>query len=268
MKSALVFLVLCLAMPLYAQQSVPVGTVLPVVLNSSLSLKSKPGETISARVMQNVPATPGFTIHAGSKIVGRIVEVTPSNSGSAASITISLDTLVVSHRKIPIVTDLRALASPSEIDAAQIPDTGPDRGTAPAVYTTNQVGGEVVYRGGGPVTDGSEVVGKPVPGGVLGRIRPSDSGRCRAGIEGNDRPQALWLFSTDACGVYGVPGVEIAHAGRSDPLGRIVLSAKEGNLKIRGGSGMLLRVVAASPPTASAQFSPSNRNISRLQASL
>lgn len=262
MKNRVLFFLFCFAIPLYAQESLPVGTVLPVRLNSTLSLKSRPGQMISARVMQRVPVNPGFTIPAGSKVFGHVIEVIPSSGASGAAIVFSFGTLVVSHHKVPIVTDLRALASPMEIDSAQIPDTGPDRGTAPAVYTTNQVGGEVVYRGGRPVTDGSEVVGEPVPDGVLGKIRPGDSGRCRGEIEGNDRPQALWIFSTDACGMYGAPGLEIAHAGRSEPVGTIRLTSKDNNLKIRGGSGMLLRVVAAPSTTASSLASlPDNRSL-------
>ncbi|HEY4878521.1 MAG TPA: hypothetical protein VIH97_05325, partial [Candidatus Acidoferrales bacterium] len=61
-------------------------------------------------------------------------------------------------------------------------------------------------------------------------------------VAGNTREQALWLFSTDACGVYGYSGVLVERAGRSTPTGQITLSSTDPNLKIRGGAGMLLRV--------------------------
>ena len=88
----------------------------------------------------------------------------------------------------------------------------------------------------------SEVVGEPVPGGILGRAQPYAT--CRGSMDGNDQPQAFWVFSTDACGVYGFPGLTIDHLGRNDPKGKIILSTK-GNLKIYGGSALLVRVMAS-----------------------
>jgi len=54
-------------------------------------------------------------------------------------------------------------------------------------------------------------------------------------------------FSSDACGLYDFPNVTLAHAGRTDPVGQITLLSSRGNLNIRGGSGMLLRVNDAKP---------------------
>jgi len=51
----------------------------------------------------------------------------------------------------------------------------------------------------------------------------------------------------DACGLYDFPNVTLAHAGRTDPVGQITLLSSRGNLNIRGGSGMLLRVNDAKP---------------------
>lgn len=245
MKHIILLLAFAFSTPLFAQESIPAGTILPVQLNSSLSTKAKPGQPISARVMQNVPLGKHSKIRAGSTLVGHVLDVRPAASGSTAQITFVFDTLKIRHQSIPIVTSLRALASMVEVGDAQIPATGPDRGTAPEVYTTVQVGGEVVYRGGGPVMNGREVVGKPVPDGVLAQPRSTESGKCRGPIDGNDRPQALWIFSTDACGIYGVHGLEVVHSGRSDPRGQIVLATKTNDLKVRGGSGLLLRVLSS-----------------------
>lgn len=248
MKHIILLLVLLLSAPLFAQESVPAGTILPVRLNSSLSTKTKPGQTISARVMQTVPLGKHSKIRSGSTLIGHVVDVRPAAPGTNAQITLVLDTLKTRHHSIPVVTSLRALASMVDVGDAHIPDTGPDRGTAPEVYTTVQVGGEVVYRGGGSVMDGEEVVGKPVPDGVLAQTRPNESGDCRGSVSGNDRPQALWIFSTNACGVYGIKGLEILHAGRTGPLGQISVGSKSGDVKIYGGSGMLLRVISSEPP--------------------
>jgi hypothetical protein len=232
-----------LSMDLFAQNTIPAGTIVPVALNSSLnSRKVKPGQVITARVMQDVPLSPGSTIHAGAKVIGRVIDVKPANGGAGAQVSFRFDTLVVSKRRIPIITNVRALASMMAVEAAQLPESGPDRGTSQNAWTTDQIGGEVVYRGGGPVADGLRSVGEPTYGGVLVHISAKPGSPCRGEIEGNDRLQALWVFSSDACGVYDFADLAIVHAGRSDPVGKITLASDKGAVNIRAGSGMLLRV--------------------------
>jgi hypothetical protein len=243
MKSLLLVAFLALATGLLAQTVVPAGTILPLQLNSSLnSVTSKPGQVITARVMQDVPLPSGGKVHAGSKVIGRILEVTHAGNGKGARISLQFDKLKLSKRVIPITTNLRALASMMEVEAAQVPQSGPDRGTSEDSWTTLQVGGDVVYRGGGPVTNAAAVVGKPVPGGVLVRIASGTGNRCRGDLAGNDQPQALWVFSSDACGTYGFPDLTILHAGRSDPVGKIALGSESAQFDVRSGSGLLLRV--------------------------
>jgi hypothetical protein len=77
---------------------------------------------------------------------------------------------------------------------------------------------------------------------VLGMPRIQTGLGCRGVVSDANQPQAMWLFSTDACGVYGYANIRIEHAGRTDPAGTIVLVADNGRLKLQSGSGMLLRV--------------------------
>jgi len=128
------------------------------------------------------------------------------------------------------------------VEQAQLPETGPDRGTSENAWTTDQNGGEVVYRGGGPVANGLVSVGKPTTNGVLVHVSGKPGTKCRGEIEGNDRLQALWVFSSDACGVYDLPDLAIVHAGRTNPIGEITLASDKGEVNVRAGGGMLLRV--------------------------
>jgi hypothetical protein len=243
MKTTLLIALIVLSVNLSARESIPVGTVLPVQLETSLSKKSEPGQLLKARVMQDVPLGKDLKIRAGAKVIGEVVEVVPYDKGANATISFKFDRVVVSHQTISITADLRAMASTMEVDEAQIPKTGPDRGTPPTAWTTMQVGGdEVVYRGGGHVMNASEIVGEPAPDGVLVRVSPNADEGCRGPINGNERSQALWVFASDACGLYGFSGVKILNSGRSDPVGLIVLTAKREKLNIRAGSGMLLRI--------------------------
>jgi len=122
--------------------------------------------------------------------------------------------------------------------------TQPIPPSPPAVWTTTQIGGrEAVYRGGGEVMTGDIVVGKPVAYGVLGKFRSYAGSQCAN--QGNDQEQALWLFATTACGIYGYRSITLAHAGMTDPVGQITLASKE-DIQLYGGSGLLLVTTGSS----------------------
>src|SRR5215467_2237851 len=226
--------------------SIPRGTILPVRLNNSLSsVRSKPRQLVTARITQNVPLPNGAKIPKGSKVEGQIVEVAPGNGTFGPRISVHFDKLRLSDRVIPIVVNLRAIAGFMEVYAAQTPAVSPGIGDVFRWMTTIQVGGDVVYGDGGPVTSGEnaeDVLGNSVDGGVLVRVRANEAKGCRGELHDNDRPQSLWVFSSDACGTYGLAHVQVAHAGRTDPIGVIVFASDNGTLKIQSGAGILLRV--------------------------
>jgi hypothetical protein len=132
--------------------------------------------------LQDVPFSPGSTIHAGAAVFGRLIAVKPANGGSGGKVSFRFDTLLVSKQRIPIATNLRALASTMAVEKAQLPETGPDRGTWQNAWTTDQIGGEAVYRGGGPVANGLRSVGEPTTNGVLVHVSatPGSSAEARS----------------------------------------------------------------------------------------
>ncbi len=230
---------LLLPLAAVAQSALPAGALLPVSLDKSLdSRKARPGQTIQAIVMQNIPGT---SIHRGAKVIGHVVQVGTLQNGRAR-VELRFDSLNSRRQRIPLQVDLRALVSFLEVEEAQVPEDMADRGTTPETATTQQIGDEQVYRGGGPVTSGLTIVGQPVPNGVLALPRIQPGKPCRGIVAGNNRPQALWLFSSDACGVYGYPQLRIAHSGRTTPVGDILLVSENGPLQLRSGTGLLLRV--------------------------
>jgi hypothetical protein len=251
----IIFLFATLAVPPAKADSgtmaIPGGTILPVRLNSTISsARCKPGQVITGRIMQDVPLSSAATIRAGSKVTGHIVDVIPATNGTQARVSFQFDKLVFSNQTVSILTNLRAIAGFMEVRAAQTPPTAPGEGDDFYALTTVQVGGDLVYGVGGPVTtaeNSDQVVGKAGADGVLGQIRAREGAKCRGAIDGNDSPQALWVFASDACGVYGLRHISIAHAGRTDPTGVIVLTSNRGKLRIPGGAGMLLRVTAKRP---------------------
>jgi hypothetical protein len=224
---------------------IPTGTVLPVRLNHGFSSKSaRAGEVITGRIMQDVPLPHGGKVREGTKIAGTILQVSPAGAGAKAQIAFRFDHLEIAHRGISIVVNLRAMASFMEVGFAYTPETTPGFGDPYVWSTTHQIGGDVKYGVGGPVTDQfSQTVGQGTFEGVLVHLRARPGTACRGAMEGEDRLQALWVFSSDACGVYGMAGVKIVQAGRTEPIGEIVLAAESGELRVHSRTGMLLRVI-------------------------
>jgi len=223
---------------------IPAGTVLAVRLNHGFSSKTaREGQEITARIMQEVPLPNHGRIPEGARVLGTIVSVEKAGTGRNGRISFRFDSLEISQQKMSVVANLRAIAGFMEVQAAQTPETSPGFGTPYPWATTRQIGGDEVYGIEGPVTDeSSNEVGKGVFGGVLVHVRAQPGSKCRGAMDAEDRLQALWVFSSNACGVYGMMGLTIAHAGRTEPVGEIVLAADHNDVRIRGGTGMLLRV--------------------------
>lgn len=230
--ASLGLLLLMITAPLAAQNEIPAGTILPVQLDTGLNTaKIRADRQIRATVMQSIPGTP---VHRGAHVLGHVISVTPS------TLSLRFDIIVEHGHRIPVTTNLRALASMLEVDQAQIPEGGADRTLPPDERNHDQIGGDVVYPDGGPVAHGLDVVGKPAPYGALVSLTADPP--CRAAIDGNTAQQAVWVFSSGACGLYGFDKLTIEHAGRTKPVGTIRLTAHTGKINIRSGSGLLLRV--------------------------
>ncbi len=240
---------------LYAQPShsippgdlaLPAGTILPVSLDSTLHADhAHPGQRVQATVMQSIPGT---AVHRGARLIGQVVE---AESGPDPRLTLRFTMLRLRHSTIPVQVSLRAMASLLEVEEAETPEDMATRGTVPQNATTRQIGGQQVYRGGGPVAEGMTPVGTPVAYGILALplTRPGQS--CRAQVADDLTPQAFWLFSSDACGLFGYNKLRIEHAGRSAPSGLIVFTATRGHkLTLQSGSGMLLRVLPVAQTSA------------------
>jgi hypothetical protein len=208
------------------------------------SKTAKPGQSISARVMQDVPLPNNSKIPEGARLSGSILSVSPAANSGSGSISFCFDRLIVRRQSIPLAASLRAVAGFVEVQAAETPEESLGFGTPYVWATRRQIGGDQVYGVGGPVTDKwNHPVGTAVYEGVLVHVRAHPGTKCRGPLDEADRLQALWVFSSDACGVYGMEGVTIAHAGRSEPTGEITLAAAHDDLLVRGAAAMLLRVL-------------------------
>jgi hypothetical protein len=92
-----------------------------------------------------------------------------------------------------------------DVSEAQVPESGPDRGTSEYSWTTDQIGGEIAHHGRGAIVIGDRIVGYSAPGGALVQVNSRPGSKCRGVVDGNDQPQAMWVFSSHACGLYDFP---------------------------------------------------------------
>lgn len=226
---------------------IPAGYILPLHLEGTLSVKHvRAGDSIEARVMQEVPLPHRGKIPLRSLVKGSILHVARDEDEIGVQVTLRFDTLIVHRQTFSMVTGLRAIASNMEVHEAQMPLNQVDEAQPLGWASTVQIGGDYRFGDGDRVRNRwKETVGRAVPGGgVLVNVSANPKMGCEGPAAGENPPQALWLFSADACGVYGLKGVQLTHNGLSAPFGEITLHFKKAEMVLRAGAGLLLTVLA------------------------
>lgn len=228
-----------------AQNTIPPGTIIPVELQNSIdSQKSRVGQAVIARVAQELPLE-GRVIRGRIKVLGEITDV-KRDSGQAV-VGLRFDRIELGHNKIPITTELRAIASFIAIQDAETPTDAPhDMLNSQYGRTTVQIGGDVVYHPSGPVQSRTgEIVGTPICGiaecGVLDRVESTPGPKCAGAVAADTHPQAMWVFSADACGVYGLIGLRFQNGSTISQDGQIAFSSDK-RVKLPSGTALLLTV--------------------------
>src|ERR1700751_5242431 len=108
-----------------AKNAIVWNTAIPVMLSSTVNAKkSRPGEKITARVMQDVRLPDGRKIPERALLIGSVVDVKPATAQGGASVVLRFDRVQVGHREMKLVASLRAVASMVEVEFAQLPKTG------------------------------------------------------------------------------------------------------------------------------------------------
>ena len=227
--------------------AIPVGYILPVQLERTVSIKNaRVGDALAARIMQEVPLPNGRKIASRSLVKGSVLIVTRDEDETGVELTVRFDALNQRGQILQLVTSLRAIASYMAVHDAGMPVSVYDEQTPLTWASTYQIGGDERFGDGGAVRNRwRETVGKAVRGGVMVHLKANPERGCEGAIGPEDHPQALWLFSADACGVYGLKGVQLVSSGQSSPVGEITLHFKKADMRLNAGTGMLLRVVSA-----------------------
>jgi hypothetical protein len=224
-------------------QQIPPGTTVPIQIKTGLNAESDAaGKRIVGRVMQDVSLPSGGKIKDGAPITGHIVRVTKLGT-SGSSMVVSFDAIQSRNHHIPVRASLLAVASWLDVSQAQNPINSTANMDSASQWTTRQVGGDIVRRGWGKAGSSSGVRGKWIKGtAVVIKLTPNPEAGCPGGGPGYEIEQAVWVFSSAACGTYGLSNVSIAHSGAASPAGQIELKSTK-NMVMRSGSGWLLMLV-------------------------
>ena len=225
---------------------IPVGTILPVQLVNTISIKeTHAGETVEARISQDVPLPDRGNIPRNLVVKGSILSVVKDSEGTAVRVALKFNQIDGRKQIYTLATSVRAIASYNAVRSAQTPYGGTDSGTPTGWADTVQIGGDIRFGDGGKVRNrAKQAVGKGVAGGVLVHVRANPGLGCDGPVNGDDHPQALWIFSADACGVYDLHGMHIEHTGKTAPAGEITFHFEKEDMKLEAGTGILLRVVS------------------------
>jgi hypothetical protein len=228
--------------PFLSAQNVPAGTVIPVMLTTTLdSSKAKAGDQVTGKIMETVPLATGVDIPKGAKIVGHVASVQTGNETLPSILAVQFDKIAIHGREMPMRANLRALATMMAVYDAQVPLFEPDTTPRSAVLLT-PVGGEASFQPDNPEKARRtlmEFSGPPAAG-------------CGSRIDQEGGTGALWVFSPYACGTYGFgKGLVIVSDGSKEPEGNIVLTSRK-NVSVHAGSGWLLRVASGASESGTA----------------
>jgi len=224
--------------------SLPAGTAIPVHFPHALDAANlKVGDAVVVKTDQTILGAGGLRIPRGSQLVGSVVEVQPLASNHS-ELAVKFDSLRVRGRSIPIHVALRALASFVDSYGTRSPVV--DNGY-PESSVYRLVGGDYFYPGDVVYSNEWDKVGKSTRDGVMVKLegRELSGSRNHVSCESTDTVQAVGVFASGACGVYGFTDITVAASGAGDS-GAIRFSSSKHTLKIPRESSALLQVVTVS----------------------
>lgn len=194
------------------------GSVIPVGLTKTVDAKkAKVGDEVETRVTQDLTSEGKVIIAKDTKIVGRVTQVQAhSKEQKESQLGIVFDHAILKGgESVPITMSIQAVVG-------QEPQSAP----------TNANGGDNAPSGGGSMTGGRGTMGGSAP--------PSspagDSSGANSGSRGSGRPQ----ITGSTKGVIGISNLNLAQT--TNATDGSILSSEKGNVKVEGGTFMLLRV--------------------------
>ena len=208
------------------------GSVIPVQLAKTIDAKkAKPGDEVVAKVTMDLKTSSGeVVVPKDTKVVGHVTAAQARNKEQKESqVGIAFDHAVLKDGDVSLPMSIQAVIAPPTNDN-NANNAGSPAQSAPA--------------GGGSATSSSMGAGRSGNSGSAGQTQPSNTAPNAAGPEGTSnnaqqasaRPQ----ITGNTQGVVGISDLKLEPA-QTTAQGS-VLSSDKNNVKVEGGTFMLLKV--------------------------
>jgi hypothetical protein len=211
-RSALLFLVCAVVLPVFAQESRGGSTTINATLQTALDARrSQPGDAVRASVLVDMKIGDRVAIPKGAVFTGKVVSVTPkSSSAKESTVEIAFDTLTIAENQVyPIAATVQAaIVKATEEDTPTVGGGAPTR----AMSGTNN-------------------------GGVTSDISEGDRERGAVVAEDADVYRMGKVMPTTASGVHGVKNVSLKTNGDST-----IISSSKHDVSLPAGTQLLLLV--------------------------
>jgi hypothetical protein len=182
--------------------------------------KAKPGDAVYAKTLDELKSGTEVVAPRGAKILGHVVAAAPHEKNSPSRLEIAFDKLDLGNgSEIPMQAAIQALAKPVTNIAAGADNMGQPMGGYTPMGPGNRTAGMqpgTMGQPAGPANTGNtgNAGGMPAPNSSNGGISPN------------------------AQGVAGISGVSLSPGPAQDS----VLTSEKHNVKLEGGTQMILRV--------------------------
>jgi hypothetical protein len=214
----------------------PPGTTVPLMIRQTLkSLHAHVGDAVDAVTLQEVEVNGVSVLLPGTRVVGHVVAAHGILGGNPSVLAIQFDGIETRGKIMPVHLALRALADHTSTLDASTPHFYDERDT---VGRYDLVGGDMFLRDDPKVVDhAAQVVGYHLGESVYGRLRAATAGDLTCAATRGE--ESLAVFSPDACGLYGFPGV----TAEPMPGASLTIVSHVHDVRIYAYSAALLQVV-------------------------
>jgi hypothetical protein len=221
----------------------PAHATLPITFSNSVNAAhAKVGDPVLAKTAQAVHLADGREIPSGTLVKGHVLassgfayDNTPYAKQKPGTLEIQFDSLELQGQSVALHVSLRAMADPNSSWASREPTSSDND----PLGTLTQVGGDLLIPSQKEIRNpDGDVVGYNKKGGAFAHLIANSRGPVNC--SGGDTEQPVFIFSANACGLYGFTSVSLVSFDDS----RIGLASTHSTPQIWKHTAALLETVS------------------------